>query len=115
MLPEHTRAGVTHNRSNLLPSGTLITVHRAFDASRLLGAEVAALQPKGSIIPQPLAFGAKRFSRGVMATAIAPNHRHNRLPFPGKTLAGKAWVDCLAVFRRWLHGTGLNGFYTGHR
>ena len=115
MLPKHAWAGVTHHHSDLLATGRLIAMHRTLDTNRLLRAEAAALQPDGSIIQQPLAFLAKRCLGGVKATAVAADHRFDRLPFPGKTLTGKAWVDCLAFFRRWLHARGFDGLCTGHR
>ena len=115
MLPEHARAGVTHDYSDLLPPGGLIAMHGTFDTNRLFRAEVAALQPDAGIILQASALGAKRCPRGVMATAVTANHRRNRLPFPGKTLVGKARAGCLAWLDCRAQSRGPDGLWTGHR
>lgn len=115
MPPQHARAGVTHHRFDLLAPGRLIAMDRALDADGLLHPKLASLQPDGGIIQKLPALRAKSGLGIVMALAVTVNHRRNRLPFPGKPLAGKARAGGPAFFRRWPQARRFAGFHTGHR
>ena len=115
MLPEHARAGVTHDHSDLLPPGGLITMHGAVDANGFLGAKAAAVEPDGCVIQQPLTLAAKRCASGMMVAAVTANHRRNRLPFPRKSFVGKARSRCPAWLGSRVEGRGPNGLWIGHR
>jgi hypothetical protein len=112
--PQHARPGITHHRFDLFAPGALITMDRAFHADGLLHPKPAALQPDGSIIQKPLAFRAKGGLGIVMALAVTTDHRCNRLPLPGKPLAGKAGAAHRACFPRWPRASGFDAVHTIH-
>jgi hypothetical protein len=114
MPPQHARAGITHHGFDLFTPGRLIAMDRAFGADGFLDPKPAALQPDGGIIQKFPALRAKRRPGRVMVPAITLDHRHERLPFPGQSLIGKARAGCPAFFRRWPQARGFSGFHAVH-
>ena len=85
MFPQHSWAGVTHDRADLFPAIFLIAMHRALRASRLFRSKTAAVQPHAGIIEQSPAFPAQPAL--VMILTIDADHRLDGAPLALKTFA----------------------------
>jgi hypothetical protein len=82
MFPEHSRAGEAHDYLDLFPSIPLVTMNRAPGAGRLVFAKAAAVQPQVDVAHQVAASRAQIAALVLVAT-VNPEHRRDRLPFPG--------------------------------
>jgi len=87
MFPEHPWAGVTHHDSNLFPSVTLVAMHRALGAGRLLKSETTAIQPQSGILEKFLALRTRIAL--MVIPAINLNHGCQGLKLATYPLANK--------------------------
>ena len=78
MFPQHARASIAHDSSDLFPAVALIAMHRALGASRFLRTESATVQPEVGVIKKALALHTKLLltvaAWPMVVSAIDPYH-----------------------------------------
>ena len=91
MLPQHTRTGIAHHSSDLLPAVALIAMHRALGAGWLLRTETTTVQTKVCVIKKALTLHTKLLltvaSRPMVVSAIDPDHGTDGAAFAIQPLA----------------------------
>jgi hypothetical protein len=88
VMPEHARAGILHNRLNLVTPFALVAVDGAAGAGGFFDAKPAAFKAQGGVVQELLAVGAKAGGTPVLSSAIATHHGSDRLPLSRQPLAG---------------------------
>lgn len=85
MMPEHPRAGVTHDSLNLRPACRLVAVDRAFRTGGFVFLKRTPFQPELDIVPQLGALRAESFLAPMPVFAEKPDHRLDSAPLANKT------------------------------
>ena len=78
MAPDQARAGIAHQRLDLLAPLRLVAVDRAPGTGGLAFLKGAPLQPPRGVVEQLLAFRAQSAMASVHATALADDHGFDR-------------------------------------